>query len=340
VRESPSGRRFGLALAALAAILVVGTIGFRLILDEGWVAALYRTVVTISLTGLDDKPSGTGGEIFTMFVIFAGVAIFAYAAGVLVETIAREFLGGGWGKRRRRRTIEELRDHYIVCGYGRVGRRVSAELREAAVAYVVLDNTPTSLEEAREHDELLIEGDSTDDEDLRRAGLPRARGLIAAADSDVVNLYVTLSARAAQPNLLIVARASTEDAAAKLRRAGADRVVQPYSTAGHEMAQLILRPQVAAFLDALSAEGGLNLGFEEIEVSAACGQAGNTIGELRIRGDTGATIVAIRKADGSYGDHPAAETVLEEGDVLIVVGTPEQTRAAEKLFAARETLAR
>jgi voltage-gated potassium channel len=275
-----------------------------------------------------------------MIVIFAGVAIFAYVAGVLVETMARELVGTGRAERRRRRAIAELRDHYIVCGFGRVGQRVAADLREAGVAYVVLDNTREAIEEARERDELLIEGDSTDDDDLRKARLEQARGLVAAADSDVVNLYVTLSARSAQPHILIVARASTEDAAEKLRRAGADRVIQPYSTAGHEMAQLILRPQVVAFLDAVSARGGLNLVFEEIEVTAASGQVGKTIGELAIRGQTGTTVVAIRKPDGVYGEHPAAETAHEEGDVLIVVGTPEQIRAAEEIFAAREAVAR
>jgi len=338
VTHSFSGRRLALALGALAALLVVGTIGFRLILEEGWLAALYRTVVTLSLTGLDDAPRGAGGQIFTIAVIFAGVAIFAYAAGALAEIVARELVGGGWTERRRRRAIAELRDHYIVCGYGRVGQRVAAELRDAGVPYVVVDQTEDAVEEARERGELLIEGDSTDEEDFARARVEHARGLVAAADSDVVNLYVTLSARSAQPDLHIVARASTEDAAAKLRRAGADRVVQPYSAAGREMAQMMLRPQVAAFFDEMAAEGGLDLGFEEIEVTSSCGRAGRTIGELRIRAEAGATIVVIKKRDGSYDEHPAAETVLEEGDILIVVGTPDQIRTVEDIFAVRETV--
>ena len=163
--------------------------------------------------------------------------------------------------------------------------------------------------------------------------------MVASSDSDADNLYITLSARAARPNLLIVARASDEDAAKKLRLAGADRVVQPYSTAGKEMAKLVLRPQVAAFLDMVSTSGGPDLQFEEIEVTETCEHAGESIRDLRVREATGAMIVALRKRDGTFDTTPTPEALLEVGDVMIAAGTPDELRRLEELFAPREAVA-
>src|SRR5437763_4901554 len=216
-------------------------------LGEGWVESFYRSIVTISLTGIDTKPRGTDAQLFTILLLLLGVAIFAYIAGAIVEMIARGVLTGAWAERRRRRAIDRLRDHYIICGYGRVGRRVAEEFRHAGVPYVVLDFSEDAIDAAKEHGDHFIEGNGTEDEDLTAAGLERARGLVASSDSDADNLYIALSARTARPDLLIVARASDEDAAKKLQLAGADRIVQPYVAAGRAMAGLVLKPQVAAF---------------------------------------------------------------------------------------------
>jgi voltage-gated potassium channel len=257
----------------------------------------------------------------------------------VVEGISRGVFTGALSQRRRRRAIEQLSEHYIICGYGRVGRRAAAEFREEGVSFVVLDFSEDALEAAREAGVLFVEGTGTEDEDLRAAGLERARGLIASADSDADNLYITLSARNARPDLLIVARASDEDAAKKLVLAGADRVVQPYSTAGKEMAKLVLRPQVAAFLDIVSTSGGPELLFEEIEVKETCREAGKTIRDLRIREVTGAMIVALRKQDGSFDTTPEPGSALDVGDVMIAAGTPDELRRLEELFAPAEALA-
>ena len=338
--ESFSFRRFGYASVALVLLLTGGTIGYHRILGEGWIEALYRSVVTISLTGIDTKPTGTHAQLFTIFLLLAGVAIFAYIAGTIVELIARGVLTGAWAERRRRQAIDRLHDHYIICGYGRVGRRVAEEFREAGVPYVVLDFNPDAIEAAREHGDHFIEGNGTEDEDLRAAGLERARGVVASSDSDADNLYIALSARTTRPDLLIVARASDEDAAKKLELAGADRVVQPYVAAGRVMASLMLKPQVTAFLDVVTTAGGPDLRFEEIEVTSACGQAGKTIRDLNIRGETGALIVALRKRDGTFDTTPTPDAHLEAGDVMIAAGTPAELRALEDLFAPRETVAR
>jgi voltage-gated potassium channel len=338
--EDFSFRRFGYATAALIVVLAGGTVGFHQLLDEGWIESLYRAVVTISLTGIDTRPEGTGAQLFTILILLAGVAIFAYIAGAIVEMIARGVLTGVWAERRRRRAIDGLRDHYIICGYGRVGRRIAEEFRQARVPYVVLDFSEDAIDAAREHGDNFIKGNGTEDEDLMAAGLERARGLVASSDSDSDNLYIALSARTARPGLLIVARASDEDAAKKLMLAGADRVVQPYSAAGRVMAHLVLKPQVAAFLDSVTGASAPDLRFEEIEVTPTCGAAGKTIRDLNVRKETGALIVALRKRDGSFDTTPTPDASLDVGDVMIAAGTPDELQALEDLFAPQEAVAR
>jgi len=338
--ESFSVRRFGLALAALGALVVVATIVFRSTLELGWIDSAYRALLTVSLTGVAADPGGAGSTIFTGAVVIASVALFAYVATTLVEMIARGVLLDAYGERRRRRTIEHLRDHTIICGYGRVGRRVASELRASGKPYVVVDVNTDALEAAAGDGSLVVHGDGTEDADLRRAGIDDARGLVASADSDEINLFITLSAKALRPTLLVVARASDDSAAKKLRLAGANRVVQPYSSAGLQMANLIAKPQVAAFLEVVTSVGGAEFNLEEIEVPASCQAAGSSIRKLRVRDQTGAIIVALRKRDGSFDTTPSPDALLEAGDVLIGVGTNEELRKLEELFAPEELVAR
>jgi voltage-gated potassium channel len=326
--------------SAAAGLLAVGTVGFRLIIDESWLDAFYRTVVTATLNGLDSPPQGTGGRLWTIVIVLGGVTIFAYVGAAVVEAIAGGILTGALAERRRWKTIERLQDHLIICGYGRVGRRVAQEFRAAGVPYVVLDFSDDALAAAHEDGDLFIEGNGTEDEDLEKAGLERARGLVASSDSDADNLYITLSARSRRPELSIVARASDEDAAKKLMLAGADRVVTPYSTAGRVMANLVLKPQVTAFLDVVTTAEGDDFMLEEIEVKQTCAHAGRTIRDLRVRDETGAIIVALRKRDGTFDTTPSPDEMIEAGDVLIGVGTPQEIRKLEDFFAPREAVAR
>jgi voltage-gated potassium channel len=339
VEGALSGRRIAYALGAAVFVITAGTVAFHYFNDEGWLQSFYRAVVTSSLTGLDTVPSNDATRLTSIVLVLAGLTIFAFIATILVEGIAGGIFTGAVAERRRQRRIEKLRDHYVICGYGRVGRRVAEEFREAGASYVVLDYNPDALEAAREHGALFVDGNGTNDEDLAATGLAHAKGLVASSDSDVDNLYITLSARTARPDLLIVARASEEDVAEKLRRAGADRIVQPYSTAGKEMAALVLRPQVAAFLEVVSVTGGADLQYEEIIVTEASGQAGRTIRDLRVRHKTGAVIVALRKQDGTFDTTPDPDAVLEDGDVMIAAGSSDELRRLEELFAPRETVA-
>jgi voltage-gated potassium channel len=334
-----TARRVAYAVAGLLVLLIGGSVAYHQTLNESWMQSVYRTMVTVSLAGLDTVPRNDWSRAVSIVLVLAGLTIFAYLAAILVEGIAGGVFTGALAERRRQRAIEHLSDHYIICGYGRVGRRVAAEFRESGEKYVVLDFSDEAIEAAQEASDLFIKGTGIDDDDLRAAGLERARGLVASSDSDSDNLYITLSCRSERPDLLIVARASDEDAAKKLKLAGADRVVQPYSTAGKEMAKLVLRPQVAAFLDIVSTSGGPELLFEEIEVVESCREAGKTIRELRIRQQTGAMIVALRKRDGTFDTTPTPDATLDAGDVMIAAGTPEELRQLEELFAPTEALA-
>ncbi|HKP18361.1 MAG TPA: NAD-binding protein [Gaiellaceae bacterium] len=333
-------RHFIRALAAFFIALAGGTVAFAAFLHESGLQAFYRSTITLSLTGIDTKPKGTGGVVTTILLVLAGMAIYGYLASAIVELIAHGVLTGAMAERRNRRMIERMSDHYIICGYGRVGRQVAEEFRDAGTPYVVLDFNPDALEHAREDGVPFIDGTGTSDDDLEDAGLARARGLTACSDSDVDNLYITVSARAARPDLVIVSRASDEDAAKKMLRAGANRVVQPYTAAGQEVAKLMLKPQVAAFLDIVSRHGGPDLRFEEIEITPDCSQAGRTIRETRARHKTGALIVALRKADGTFDTTPDPDAMLDIGDVLIAVGTEQELQALEELFAPHEAVAR
>jgi voltage-gated potassium channel len=327
-------RRIVLAAIATLAVFAVGTIGFRHLLHESWDAAFYRTAVTATLTGLDSTPSGAGAEFLTIGLALSGVAIFGYLAAQAVEALANEIAGEARKAKRRRRTIMELRDHFIICGYGRVGRRAAEEFEAAGMPFVVLDFSPDALETARARGVLFVEGSGAEDEDLDQAGIEWAAGVLASADSDADNVYITLSARSQRPDVVIVARASDAEAERKLLRAGATRVVQPYSSAGVEMAKLATKPQIAAFLDLVSSHGGPDLRFEELEVRADCASAGRTIRELRIQSETGAVVIAMRKPDGSFDVTPSPDAAVEVGDTLIAIGTASELRALEDLFAA------
>ena len=325
-------------LAAIAVTLVCGTLAFRWTLHESWFQAFYRSVVTATLAGLDTSPASDGARVVSIVLVLCGLTIIAYAGAVIVETIAGGVLTGVLSERRRERTIEGLRDHFIICGYGRVGRQVADEFRAARVAFVVLDHSEEAVNAAQEHDELLILGDATEDDDLQKAGIGRARGIVVASDDDADNLYVTLSARSVRPDIQIVARGSDIDAEKKLKLAGADRVVMPYTAAGRTMANLVLKPQVTAFLDAVTTATGPDLHMAEIEVHETCANAGRSIRDIRVRHHTGAIIVALRRRDGTFDTTPEPDALIEPGDVIVGVGTTEELQRLEDLFARQESV--
>lgn len=318
---------------AVVVTIAGGTIGFHAVLGESWFQSFYRSVITASLTGLDTVPPSDAARALSIAMAACGLTIIGYAGAVIVEAISGGVVTGALAQRRRKRTIERLHDHFIICGYGRVGRQVAEEFRAAKKTYVVVDRSEDAVNAAHEQGDLLITGDATHDDELRRAGLDSARGIVVASDDDADNLYITLSARNARPDLQIVVRASTEEAKKKLELAGADRVVLPYTAAGRTMASLVLRPQVTAFLDTVTTAAGADLHMAEIEVHRTCVNAGRTIRDLRVRHETGAIIVALRKRDGTFDTTPEPDASLEPGDVIVGVGTSDELQRLEDLFS-------
>lgn len=341
VRESAiTLRQAKNALIAFLLVLAGGTACFYFISGEGLFEAFYRTIITISTAGLVGAPQGTDERILTVVLIIWGVAIFLYVFGLVIELAVRGTISGALQERKDYRRVDRLKGHYIVCGYGRMGRSVAEQFRRAGVGYVVLDSDAETTTEAREDEHLALVGNASEDEALERAGIERAGGLVAAVGSDAENVYIVLTARQLRPELPIVARASDDDAAKKVLRAGADRVVSPYSTAGRAMATMVLHPHVASFLDVFASADAPSFQLEEIEVTLVCGQAGKSIRELNVRETTGAMIIAHKQRGGEFDTRPNPNTPLEAGDVLIGVGTPEEIRALEDLFGPREALAR
>jgi voltage-gated potassium channel len=265
---------------------------------------------------------------WTIVVIVFGVGTALYTLGLVVEGFVEGQISDQRGRRRMERRIESLTNHVIVCGWGRVGRALAANLSGASDGLVVVDNDPVRLATVNG---LFVEGDATDDEVLRRAGIERARALVAAIDGDAANLYVTLTARSMRPDLFIVARARNDSAEAKLHQAGATRVVNPQQIGGARMAALVDQPHVAEFLDVVMHDGSLEFRLEEVPVPVGSPLAGRSLGDARIRETTGALILAMRAQDGAFLTNPGSDSTLTAGEVLIAIGTAPQLKALDAM---------
>jgi voltage-gated potassium channel len=313
-------------LAVVIGAIVIGTTGF-LVLEPGWrlIDALYMTVITLTTVGFREvQPLGDAGRVWTMILSLAGVGLIFGSVGIVAEYLVVEATSGRREAKRMADAVKELSGHYILCGYGRVGQTVARELVHAGRKAVVIDILPDSLARARREGFLEVEGDATEEATLRAAGIERARGLITTIDSDAHNVYVILSARALNPQLFVVARANTADSEARLMQAGANRVVSPYTMAGHRLAELATRPRVVDFIDAALSHGELAFSMEEVEVVAGDASLdGATVGSLR---DTGVFALAIVTGERSYEANPPADRVLRPGETLVVSGSVSRLR--------------
>ncbi|HUI76878.1 MAG TPA: NAD-binding protein, partial [Bryobacteraceae bacterium] len=251
----------------------------------------------------------------------------------MTQTIIELELGDAFGRRRQKRMIDKLQNHFIVCGFGRVGQGAASELQHAGVPFLVVDMSPERVEAAIEAGMLAVAADSTRDETLRQAGVERARGLVAALSTDADNLFVLLSAKGLNPRIYVAARAAEEGAEEKMKRAGADAVFAPYSITGHRLAQSLLRPHVVQFLDFTTKDIGMNVSIEQVRVSETSEAVSHTIKELDLSRALGVIVMAIRKSDGAMLFNPPADTAVRGGDFLIVMGQQENLRALENLVA-------
>jgi voltage-gated potassium channel len=329
---SRPARRFLFVSLAILATLVIGTIGFTVISGYPVFDAFYMTLTTMTTVGYGEiHPLGRAGRIFNSFLIIFGVSTILVGIGAMTQTIIELELGDAFGKRRQKRMIDKLQNHFIVCGFGRVGQGAAVELQHAGVPFLVVDMQPERVEAAITAGMLAVMADSTRDETLRQAGVERARGLVAALATDADNLFVLLSAKGLNPRIYVAARAAEEGAEEKMKRAGADAVFAPYSITGHRLAQSLLRPHVVQFLDFTTNDIGMDVSIEQVRVSESSEAVSRTIKELDLSRALGVIVMAIRKSDGGMLFNPPADTAVRGGDYLIVMGQQENLRALENL---------
>ena len=323
MRRSWRGVAWGVGLLAL--VVVIGSIGYVL-LGFGALDAVYQTVTTITTVGFREvEPLDRNGKIFTIVLILAGVGTALYTLTVLLELLVEGHLGLAVERRRMDKRIASFQGHVIVCGWGRVGRAIARELALGGKQVVIVDQDSDRLATITAYP--YIHGDAADDDVLRHAGIERASALVAAVSTDAGNLYITLSGRSLCPELFIVARAREESSAAKLKRAGADRVVNPQEIGGARMAAFLVQPNVTDFLDVVMHDHEMELRLEEIEVAPDSPLAGISVAQAAVRDQTGALILALRDPTGGFITTPEAGTVMHTGQILIAIGTPAQLAA-------------
>ncbi len=314
-------RRITIALAGLLAVTVLGTVGY-LLLGFPLLDAVYQTVTTVATVGFREvRPLNTTGQVFTIVLIVLGVGTVLYSLGVILEAVTEGHLREYLETRRMDKRIAALRGHVIICGHGRVGRSATDYLVGTGHDVVVVDNDPARLAELGSEVPHLV-GDVTRDAVLREAGISHARALVAALETDADTVYVTLSARALRPDLVIIARARTGDSKGKLVLAGATRAVNPQRIGGRRMAVFALQPEVGEFMDVVIHDENLDFRLQEVHVHADSALAGRTVGELDLRQRTGALLLAIRRgADQPFEPDPADDLTVPSGSVLIALGT-------------------
>ena len=318
-------------------MIAVGTIGYVLI--ERWSVSdsLYMTAITLSTVGFGEVRSLTpAGRIFTILLIFAGVGMIIYFLSSMAEYLVSFNMEHEWRKRRSSNMVNKMKDHVIICGYGQVGSSAAAALQESGRQIAVIDSNPDRVSAAHESEMIAIEGDATQDETLRIAGVERAGSIIVTTGDDSLNLFIVLSAHTLNPDLYIIARANQAVNGEKLRRAGANRIVSPYEIGGRHMANIVIRPHVTDFFDVVTLSGGEEIWVEEQLLGPSCPLVGRSVVESDIRRQTGVTLIAIYRPQSGTNIVPDSSTRLAEGDKLIVLGTRDQLASLEKLTGFQE----
>lgn len=321
----------GLAIALFVLACAVGTLGYVVI--EGWSVwdAFYMTMITVTTVGYREVHAmSPAGEGWTIAVVLAGVATLFYTASTLMALVVEGGLHAHFARRRFGRMVEELKNHFIICGYGRIGSIIADEFRKQRVPYVVIDRDADRVHDIIQQGGLAVEADASREDVLLRVGIHRARGLIAAVSTDAENVYTVLSARVLRPDLFIIARVESEDAEVKLRRAGADRVISPYHLGGIQMAATALRPAVVDFMRLATTSDRLDLAAEQVEIGADAPFLGKSLRDANLRQAFGVIVVAIKRASGHMQFNPSPEDTLQVGDQLVVLGDVKQLKALEE----------
>jgi voltage-gated potassium channel len=323
-----------LSFFLIALVISFGTLGYMLI--EGWnlLDALYMTIITLASVGYKEVHElSLIGKMFTIVLIIGGVGTVAYALTAGAKIILEGELQDLFGRRRLEKKIKELKDHYIICGYGRMGKIIGRELREKRQKFVVIEKKPDIISE--KEGLLIVTGDATNDEMMKEAGIEKAKGLISVLPTDAENLFVVLSARGLNPYLSIVARAGEEGSEKKLLRAGADKVVSPYQIGGLRIAHTILKPAVVDFIEFATRSGNIDLQMEEITIQESSQLSGLTLDECGIGRELGIIIVAIKNGNGELKFNPTFRSTIHAGDTLIALGETSKLKILEDKSKAR-----
>ncbi|MFC2051754.1 potassium channel family protein, partial [Chloroflexota bacterium] len=300
------------------------------IVIEGWsfLDAMYMTIQTITTVGYNEVHTLTdAGRIFSILLMFGGVGGALYALTGIIQYIVEGNVRTTWGRQRMKTKISQLKGHFILCGFGRVGEEIAHTFKEEGVPFVVIDNRPECIARLEQSGYFYLDGDATSDEALKEAGIERARGLVVAVGTDADSTYITLSARELRPDLFIAARANSEEVEKKLRRAGADRIVSPYSIGARRMAMLALRPTVVDFIDTVTRRRGPELQLENIVISSDSPLTGQTVEEARQCSKV--NVLAVSKRSGKLLSNPSGGETIVAGDSLIIMGTREQLASLE-----------
>jgi voltage-gated potassium channel len=320
---------------ALVFVFLIGTSWYRLVEGWSWEDAAYMTVITLASVGYGEtNPLGSRGRLFTITLILMGVVNIGYIVNRFTEAVIEGYFEEGIRLRQQRRLMESLSGHYIICGFSRTGRQIAKEFQAEGVSFVVIDSEFESVQKAQSQGYTAYQGDATLDESLLKVGVERGTCIVAAIPSDAENLYTVLSAKTVNPAIRAIARASTEEALQKLQPGGADAVISPYITGGKRMAAAALRPQILDFVDGiLSGSDRQLLYMEEFLLNPAnCPFVGQSLQKAKLRSQTGALVLAIRRLDGNLIGGPTGDTILMSGDTLICMGTAEQLRSLNQIL--------
>ncbi|MBI1824081.1 MAG: potassium channel protein [Nitrospirae bacterium] len=327
-------KQIGKVVLTFVVVIILGVAGLMTV--EGWSFqdALYMTILTLSTVGYREvRPLSPAGQIFIMIFIVIGVGSFLFVITTIAEYVVFGHLKGAVGRKKMKNRISKLTGHYIICGFGRVGQEVAQELKREGNDLVVIDITAASIGKCDQMGYNYIEGNASDEQVLIDAGIMKAAGLVTATDSDAENVYVTLSAKDLRKDIYVVARASTEGARGKLFKAGADRVISPYSIGGKRIAGMLLRPNVVEFLDFVLHSAEMDLFMEEIEVREKSRFDGLTVGAAKQMQNSGANILAIKKKlENKIVASPETTIKIERGDLLIILGTKGQLKDLEQFL--------
>lgn len=327
-------RRAALLMGLILGSVCIGTIGYVLIDNYSWFDAMYMAVITVATVGYSEiRPLSQAGRLFNSVIILVGASAMLLAVGLMTQTVIQLEFNKFFQSRRTKRMIDNLRNHYIICGLGRVGRNAAAALRRADVPFIILESDEGKVDAAMRAGMLAALGDATLDSNLREVGIVRAAGLIAALGTDADNLFLILSARTLNSQLKISARVLEEESENKFRRAGADTVLAPYAITGARLADAILRPHVVQFLD--FANIGLNVGIEQVRVGEHSSWVAKSLRQLQIRREVGVIVLAIRRSGGEMLFNPDADAVVNGGDYLIAMGSTEQLNKLEYLLESK-----